>query len=182
MDSNAYVEELERRCGKSAAVFFDASAQDGPQIGIIGFDNYPVAGEYTYFSYGLHRLEKPEWTHGVPEYFIVIDCPNRSFASYFGYLISEFGFEKTMAWNTLLGVGEEDAIDGYPYRWVAFASPEYLDWDDYIIVPKAGLPIHLGMGYFISNNDFQTVRERGISFLNEKTEVDYEYWKRIQKA
>jgi len=182
MDTKEYLEELERRCQKPADYFYDAKSKGGAGIVIVGFDNYPVVGEFTYFSYGLHRLEKPEWKYGVPEYFIVIDCPHRPLAAYFGYLLSVFGFEKTMTWNTLIGVGEADAVEGYPYRWLALAPPDYLQWENYKIAPREGLPIHLGMGYFISNNDFETVRDRGMYYLKEKMKNDYEYWKRIQRA
>jgi len=182
MGSEEYLNELEQRCKKSADYFYDSSSNDGPKIGIFGFDNYPAPGQFTYFTYGLHRLGKPEWTHGVPEYFIVIDSPNRSFAEYFGYLVSTFAFEKTMNWSTLIGIGEEDAVEGYPYRWLALAPPAYLDWENYKFTNKEGLPINFGMGYFISNNDFETVKAKGMYYLKDKMEEDYEYWKRIQKA
>jgi hypothetical protein len=56
-----FLAELERRCGKSADYLNQIDAEDGPVIGIVGFDDYPLPGQFTYFSYGLHLSAKPEW-------------------------------------------------------------------------------------------------------------------------
>src|SRR5687767_810592 len=73
MHRREYIEELERRCGKPADYLNQIDSEDGPVIGILGFDNYPLPGHLTYFSHGLHLLNKPQWVAGRPEYFITID-------------------------------------------------------------------------------------------------------------
>jgi len=149
-------------------------------IGIAGFDDYPQAGHFTYFSHGLHLLGKPEWARGRPEYFISIDQPDRGFAMFFAWLLSAFASEKVMSWNTLIGAGEDDAVEGYPYRRIALGPPAYLDWESYRLDEPGQLPIHLGMGYFISDGDFETARASGFGFLMEKMEEDPDYWRRIK--
>lgn len=180
MHRKQYVEELTRRCGKAPDYFDQIDAEDGPEIGIAGFDNYPHAGHFTYFSHGLHLLGKPEWTCGRPEYFISIDRPERDFALFFAWLLSAFAFEKVMSWNTLIGAGEKDAIEGYPYRRIALGPPAYLDWESYRLDDPGQLPIHLGMAYFISDGDLEEARAPGFDFLQRKMRADPDYWRRLK--
>lgn len=179
MNSKEYLRELEVCCGSEAGYFNQMKAEGGPEIGIVGFDNYPVKGHFTYFTHGLHLLNKPEWIAGRPEYFITIDQPDRSFAMFFGYLISAFAFEKIMGWNTLIGVGDSDAVEGYPYRRVALGPPCYLGWRDYRFETTDGLPIHLGMGYFISDGDFEKAAQTGFGYLQQKLDEDQDYWRKL---
>lgn len=180
MDRARYLEELERRCGRKADYFFRERAKDGPEIGVIGFDRYPAEGLYTYFSHGLHLFGRPEWKAGRPEYFICIDQPRRAFAGFFAWLISAFAQEKVMGWNTLIGAGDSDAIEGYPYRRVVLGPPQYLDWSDYRIEEEGQLPIFLGMAYYISDEDFVAASERGFGYLADKMAEDHEHWRRIR--
>jgi hypothetical protein len=182
MQSDRYVNELESRCGKAAEYFNGTDVEGGHKIGLIGFDHYPAKNEYTYFSYGLHSLNKPEWKFGRPEYFVVVNNPDRAFGLYFAHLISAFALEKVMSWNTLLAVGESDAIDGYPYKWIALGMPQYLNWSDYQIQDPGYLSINLGMAYYISNKDCDLAREQGMEFLEEKLKQDPNYWKTIQTS
>lgn len=182
MKRNDYVNELEVRCSKKADYFHQMKADDGPPIGILGFDDFPSIGCFTYFTHGLHLINKPEWVVGRPEYFIVIDNRDRSFALFFAYLISAFAFEKVMGWNTLIGAGDHDAVDGYPYRRITLGPPHYLEWNDYRLVEKGQLPINLGMGYFISDEDFGKAAKAGFSYLQQKIDEDYDYWKKIKGA
>lgn len=181
MNKKTYLDILEKRCGQVASYFNEIKADNGPPISIIGFDDYPRSGNYTYFSYGLHKVGRPEWKYGRPEYYICINIGNREFAMFFAYLISAFAWEKVMGWNTLIGAGESDAVAGYPYRRIALGPPMYLEWSDYKIVGDE-LPIHLGMGYYISDVDFTVAAEMGFCFLDMKTKEIYDYWRRIQSA
>ena len=182
MNRPQYVEELERRCRTAPQYFNQIKAEEGPPIGVVGFDHYPRNGHFTYFSHGLHLLEKPEWKFGRPEYFVSIDNPNRTFALFFAYLISAFAFEKVMGWNTLIGAGDEDAVEGYPYRRMALGPPAYLGWTDYRLDEPNSLPMHLGMAYFISDDDFKHASETGFGYLKQKMDDDPDYWRKIKKA
>jgi hypothetical protein len=179
MERGRYLEQLEARCGRPADYFHHMQADGGPQIGIIGFDHYPDKGCFTYFSHGLHLLARPEWKTGRPEYFITIDRPSRQFAAFFAYLISAFANEKVMGWNTLIGAGDCDAIDGHPYRRIALGPPQYLGWPDYRLDEEGALPIFLGMAYYISDDDFVAASEQGFGYLGAKMEEDHDYWRRI---
>jgi len=180
MKKSDYLAVLEARCGKSATYFYEIKADEGPPIALIGFDDYPRAGDHTYFSYGLHRVQRPEWIGSRPEYFIVIDNSSRYFAAFFGYLISVFAWEKVMGWNTLIGAGEEDAVEGYPYRRIALGPPMYLGWEDYSIADD-DLPIHWGLACFISDSDFVDAEKTGFGYLDEKSKSDHNYWRTIRK-
>jgi len=182
MNRKQYVEELERRCGRVPDYFNQINAEGGPMIGIAGFDNYPLSGHFTYFSHGLHLLGKREWVAGRPEYFISIDKDNRSFALFFAYLLSMFAVEKVMGWKTLIGAGDRNAVDGHPYRRIALGPPQYLGWASYRIEEAGCLPIHLGMAYFISDEDFIEASKAGVGYLQKKMEEDPDYWRRIQNA
>ena len=103
MNKNNYLSALKEKIGREASYFYKIKADDGPPIDIIGFDDYPQDGYYTYFSYGLHRVGRSEWIKGRPEYFITIDNKNRLFSTFFGFLNSSFAWEKVMGWNTLIG-------------------------------------------------------------------------------
>ncbi len=181
MERKAYLEHLVKRCRKPPDYLSQIDAPDGPLIGIIGFDHYPFAGQYTYFSHGLHKLNRPEWKAGRPEYFITIDHSDRGFAVFFAYVISAFAFEKSMTWNTLIGVGEKDAVDGYPYRRIALGPPGYLEWPSYQIEESGELPINLGMAYFMSDADFVEAARTGIGYLQLKINEDQDYWRKIRK-
>lgn len=179
MDKREYLSKLEAACGKEASYFNEIDSDDGPPIAIIGFDDYPQQGEFTYFSYGLHMVKKPEWKFGRPEYFVTVDNSNREFALFFAYLISVFAWKKIMGWNTLIGAGDEDAIDGYPYRRIALGPPMYLDWESYAIEGD-DLPINIGMAYFISDFDFEKAAATGFGYLAQKSDENYDYWRTIQ--
>ncbi len=178
MKKTDYLAVLEELCAKQASYFYEIKADDGPPIALIGFDDYPRPGDHTYFSYGLHRVKRPEWTHGRPEYFIVIDNKDRLFAAFFGYLLSAFAWQKVMGWNTLIGAGENDAVDGYPYRRLALGPPMYLGWESYF-TEDDDLPIYWGMGYFISDLDFEAAAQAGSVYLDQKSKSDYNYWRRL---
>ncbi|HEX7642878.1 MAG TPA: hypothetical protein VF472_11785 [Burkholderiaceae bacterium] len=180
MDKLEYLQNLETACGKAASYFDEINSKNGPPIGVIGFDDYPAKGQFTYFSYGLHMVRKPEWKFGRPEYFITIDNDNRLFAVFFGYLISAFAWEKVMGWNTLIGVGDNDAVEGYPYRRIALGPPMYLGWESYAIEGD-DLPIHLGMAYLISDGDFEEAAETGFGYLAQKSKESQDYWRTIQR-
>ena len=180
MEKSDYLAILQERCGRTASYFHQVKAEEGPPIAVIGFDDYPRTGDHTYFSYGLHRVERPEWLRGRPEYFITIDNSDRLFAAFFAYLISAFAWEKVMGWNTLIGAGEEDAVEGYPYRRIALGPPMYLGWEHYS-TSDDDLPINWGMGYFISDDDFAAAAENGFGYLDQKSKSDYNYWRRIQR-
>jgi hypothetical protein len=179
MHRREFVEELQRRCGKPPDYFDQMDSEEGPMIGIVGFDDYPVPGQFTYFTHGLHLINKPQWIAGRPEYFITIDREDRAFALFFAYLISAFAFEKVMSWNTLIGAGDSDAVEGYPYRRIALGPPQYLEWINYRIDEPEALPIHFGMAYFISDADFEEAVETGFGYLQQKMEEDYDYWRKI---
>ena len=151
-------------------------------IGVVGFDDYPKKGHYTYFSYGLHLLGKPEWIAGRPEYFISIDNGDRGFPLFFAYLLSAFAPEKVMGWNTLIGAGDQDAVDGHPYRRIALGPPEYLPWKNHCIEEAGHLPIHLGMAYFVSDDDFVEASKVGIFYLQQKLHDAPDYWRKIKNA
>jgi hypothetical protein len=182
MDKATYLSKLESRCGKKADYFFQEQFEEGPPIGVIGFDHYPREGDYTYFTYGLHLVGREEWTHGRPEYFITIDSNERLFAIFFSYVISSFAWEKSMTWNTLLGIGNEDAVEGYPYRRLALGMPQYLNWSDYQLKDNNELPINFGMAFFISDSDFSEAAEVGFSYLEQMMEKDHDYWRKLQQA
>jgi len=181
MDKVSYLGELELRCAVKADYFFQEKFENGPPIAIIGFDNYPRPGEYTYFTYGLHLGSKKEWTHGRPEYFLTIDSDDRMFAVFFSYIVSVFAFEKSMTWGTLLGIGEEDAIQGYPYRRLALGMPRYLNWKNYRFEEHGNLPINFGMAYLISDTDFTKAAEMGFSYLEHMLKLDEDYWRKLQR-
>ena len=181
MNKREYLDCLEFRCNKEASYFYEIKAENGPPITLIGFDNYPREGDHTYFSYGLHRVENPAWKFGKPEYYITINTNNRTFAAFFGFVISSFAWEKVMGWNTLVGAGDEDAVGGYPYRRIALGPPMYLAWEDYSI-QDANMPISLGMGYFISDDDFNAASNTGIEYLEERSKSDYNYWRKLRRA
>jgi hypothetical protein len=182
MERPQYVNELKIGCRRAPTYFNQLQADGGPMIGLVGFDDFPAAGRYTYFSYGLHLMNKPEWIAGRPEYFITIDKSDRAFALFFAYLLSTFAPEKVMGWNTLIGAGDDDAVDGYPYRRIALGPPEYLGWGSYQIDDPNSLPINLGMAYFVSDDDFATASKVGIRYLPMKMQEDRDYWWKIQKA
>lgn len=171
--------KLEANCGKAASYFNEVESNDGPPIAIIGFDDYPQKGEFTYFSYGLHMVKKPEWKFGRPEYFITLDNGDRQFSMLFGYLISAFAWEKVMGWNTLIGVGDEDAVEGFPYRRVALGPPMYLNWGSYAL-DGDDLPINLGMAYLITDADFEKAAKAGFGYLSQKSDENHDYWRTIQ--
>jgi hypothetical protein len=181
MNRQEYLEELQRRCGRAPDYFNQVDAEGGPTIGVVGFDHYPSQGQFTYFSHGLHLLDKPEWKFGLPEYFITIDNGNRGFSFFFAYVLSAFAPEKVMSWNTLLGVGDDDAIEGHPYRRIALGPPAYLEWDNYRFDDPGHLPINLGMGYFISDNDYAEACKVGFDYLEQQMRRDPDYWRRIKK-
>lgn len=170
-----------RRCGREATYFNQIKSDDGPTIGLVGFDDYPLSGHFTYFTHGLHQLGKPEWVAGRPEYFVTIDNADRSFALFFAYVISAFAYEKVMGWGTLIGAGDDDAIEGYPYRRLALGPPLYLGWRNYRLEDPGMLPINLGMAYYMSDADFEAAADVGFDFLVEKLEEDPDYWRRIQR-
>ncbi len=182
MQRRQYVEELTRRCGVEPDYFNQIDSEAGPMIGIVGFDEYPLKGHFTYFSHGLHLLGKPEWIAGRPEYFISIDREDREFALFFAYLLSAFATEKVMGWNTLIGAGDHDAVEGYPYRRIALGPPAYLGWENYRIDEVGQLPIHLGMAYFVSDSDFVEACKTGVGYLQYKMQRDPNYWRRIKNA
>ena len=181
MNREQFTREISVRCGQHPEFFNQIQAGGGPMIGIVGFDNYPSAGRFTYFSHGLHLLNKREWVAGRPEYFITIDNPNREFALFFAYLLSAFAGEKVMGWNTLLGAGDVDAVDGYPYRRIALGPPTYLGWLSYELPDATELPINFGMAYFLSDDDFERAAEMGIGYLQLKLEQDPDYWWKIRR-
>jgi hypothetical protein len=182
MQRQQYVEELTRRSGRQPDYFNQIDSEDGPMIGVVGFDDYPLKGHCTYFSHGLHLLGKPEWVAGRPEYFISIDNGKRDFALFFAYLLSTFSVEKVMGWNTLIGAGDHDAVEGHPYRRIALGPPTYLDWQSYRIDERGELPIHLGMAYFISDGDFAEACKVGLGYLQKKMQLDPNYWRKIKNA
>jgi hypothetical protein len=181
MNRKQYSDEIQSRCGKPPDYFNQMEAEDGPVIGVMGFDHYPRRGEFTYFTHGLHSLNRPEWKLGRPEYFICIDREDRSFSCFFAYLISAFAVEKVMGWNTLIGAGDDDAVEGYPYRRIALGPAQYLGWPSYRIDEPGSLPINLGMAYFISDEDFIEASEVGFGYLQQKMEEDHDYWRRLKK-
>ena len=178
MTKEDYIKELELRCKNTADFFFQEKFEEGPPIGIIGFDNYPRKEEFTYFTYGLHLVGKEEWVRGTPEYFLTIDNGNRNFAVFFAYIMSIFSFEKSMTWGTLLGI-DEAAVEGFPYRRIALGQPHYLDWKNYQF-GDSDLPINLGMAYLISDADFIEAAQVGFSYLEQMMETDHDYWKKLQ--
>lgn len=182
MDKVTFLNELELRCGKKADYIFQKQYEEGPPIGVIGFDHYPREGEYTYFTYGLHLVGRKEWTHGRPEYFLTIDSNERLFAMFFAYVLSSFAFEKAMTWSTLLGIGDEDAVEGYPYKRLALGMPQYLNWDNYQFKDGNELPINFGMAYLISDSDFSKAAKVGFGYLTQMMEKDYDYWRKLQRA
>lgn len=181
MIKTEYLAFLEKQCDKEATYFYEIKAENGPPIALIGFDNYPRNGDYTYFSYGLHRVENSEWKIYKPEYYITINNANRSFAAFFGFVISSFAWEKVMGWNTLIGAGDEDAVDGYPYRRIALGPPMYLGWENYS-VQDGEMPIQFGLGYYISDEDFENAVKSGFGYLEERSKIDYNYWRTLRRA
>jgi hypothetical protein len=181
MHREHYLEELERRVGREPDYYNNMQSEGGPNIGLAGFDHYPRKGDFTYFSHGLHLLAKPQWIAGRPEYFISIDNDNRGFGLFFAYLLSAFAPEKVMGWNTLIGAGDEDAVEGHPYRRMALGPPVYLDWPSYRIDEPGQLPINLGMAYFISDDDFETAAATGFGYLEQRMQEEPDYWRKIKK-
>ncbi|MCS6135378.1 hypothetical protein G3496_10590 [Shewanella baltica] len=130
----------------------------------------------------MHKLDKPEWKVGRPEYFLTIDSDNREFAMFLAYLLSVFSTEKIMSWNTLIGISDGDAIEGFPYRRMALGMPLYLNWEPYKLEPDNELPINFGMAFLISNSDFELAKDRGFSFLTDKLDEDQDYWWKIKRT
>ena len=179
MRLKSYLQSIESRVGREANYFERYDNGRDPALSVFGFDNYPRNGRFTYFSYGLHLLNKPEWEHGRPEYFLTIDQSDRQFALFFAYMLSVFASEKSMNWATLMEL-DVNAVDGFPYCRIALGPPRYLGWNDYHIDCGEAIPIALGMAYLISNDDFQSARDRGFQFLADKLEIEEDYWWRVK--
>lgn len=84
---------------------------EAPPIWVVTYEDWPIAGRITAFTYGLSSVDHPRWRLGRPELMTSVDSDKLAWGLAAGHLVRQHRGEQTFSYGEIYRLGDPIAID-----------------------------------------------------------------------